>query len=759
MEKYASVSDPSADNELPFDPPLTASIELDGLARLVAPPARRRTDRRSLTAIDGVAISSVDGHSGRAHLMYVSERLAAMLGHQPGELLGRNPGVLFSDRTPMAQLDAVAEVVESGQQAVVRLGLRHSTGSEVPVEASFLALPSLSSGDPWYLALYRDAADVPRAEKVLADHGDLLDALARADDPHDVFIELTDRVEDAIRGASCWIGVVNAYGEVDAVSTSSQRDDLVASTVEMIVASGRAATPSTFRVDDLSFELGMELRAHGVHALWSFPVVGRDRRSQGLLIAAHSDRDFPHPSERQMLEHLSSLVAVALEHSSVVSDPAHQILHDDLTDLPNRALITDRLEQAIARLGRDNTRLAALLVDLDRFRQLNHRRGTDMGDEVLVEIGKRLRRSVRLGDTVGRLGGDQFLVLCVAMNGEADASSMAQRIIANVAEPIELSDGTTVSATASVGVTLVDRPGQTASVIINRAESALSAALDAGRGGWALYEEGLRQRVVIRHEVEQALQIAIDSDELLLHYQPLVEISTGRMLGAEALVRWNRPGHGLLPPGAFIEIAEETGLIVALGAWVLDEACRHLRNWPRAADGRLPVVSVNLAAKQLADENLVDTVIGSLTRHGVPAECLGFEVTESMAIDKVDTAIETLRRLGALGCKLSIDDFGIGYATLDYLRRFSMADTIKLDRSFVSGLGESREDTAIVSASLALARSLGLSVVAEGVETRAQYGTLADLGCDLAQGYLLSRPVPLDEAIELWTRTHLIILD
>ncbi len=752
------MNESSVNNELPFDPPLAPTIELDGLARLVAPPARRSSDNRSLTAIDGVAITTVNPASGRAHLMYVSESLAAMLGYRPDQLLGRGPNTLFADNTPAAQLDAVAAVVDSGQQAIVRLDLHHATGAVVPVEATFLALPALSASEPYYMALYRDVVDLPGPEQLLADHGDLLDALARTHDLHDVFVEVSERVEETIRGASCWIGVSDQFGEVEAVIASSHRDDLVSSVIQMITQSGQASTPSRFRVEDLSLELGMELRAHGVHALWSFPVFGRDHRSQGLLIVAHDDRLAPHPSEHRMLEHLSRVIAVAMERSLAEASLAHQTLHDSLTQLPNRALIVDRLEQAVARLGRDDNRLAVLLVDLDRFKHLNDTRGSESGDEVLIEVSRRLRRSVRLGDTVGRIGGDQFLVLCVAMNGEADASSMAQRIVNSVAEPIELSNGKRLTTTASVGVALLDQPGQAPASIISSAESALAKAVEAGRGSWAMFEEGLQRRIVIRHEVEQALELAISEDELVLHYQPFVEIETGRMIGAEALVRWNRPGHGLLPPAAFIEIAEETGLILPLGDWVIDEACRQLASWPTLPDGRRPSISVNLAAKQLAQDSLVSTVIAALDRHGVPADHLGFEVTESMQVDDVEAAGTTLKRLAALGCKLAIDDFGIGYATLDYLRRFSMADTIKIDRSFVNGLGQSREDTAIVSASLALARSLGLSVVAEGVETREQYINLAELGCDQAQGYLLSRPVPLDEALVLWQQSNLIIL-
>ncbi len=746
----------AANNELPFDPPLTSLAALGVLDDGIPQLNRRATDGR-VSAVNGVAVTTINPATGRSHLMYVSENLADMLGFRPDQLLGRSPHELFADRTPMAQLDAAAAVVERGEQAILSLDLRHANGRDVSVEATFLALPAPNGGWPCFLALYRDNSSWPKPEQLLADQSAMLDSLARGHDVVDVLRQVSGRIQDQVPGASCWVGLVDGVGLIEPVLVGRHSEDLVDDVLQELTQSGQTSTPSCSRVDDLPLELGLALRAEDIASLWVYPIVGADRRSQGVLIISVADRTEPHPSEHQMFEHLSRVAAVAVERSRAEASLAHQTLHDSLTQLPNRALIVDRLEQAVARLGRDNNRLAVLLVDLDRFKALNDTRGPDVGDEVLIEVSRRLRRSVRLGDTVGRIGGDQFLVLCVAMNGELDASSMAERIVESVSEPLVLTNEK-LSVSASVGVVLVNQPGQSPASIISSAESALASAVDAGRGGFALYEEGLQQRVLIRHDVEQALQVALTEDELVLHFQPLVEMSSGRMIGAEALIRWNRPGHGLMPPNSFIEIAEETGLIVPVGAWVIDETCRQLANWPVGPDGNGPVITVNLSARQLAESSLVSTVLAAMERHDVPPERLGFEVTESMRVEEVETAIVTLKRLAALGCKLAIDDFGVGYASLDYLRRFSMADTLKIDRSFVSGLGESREDTAIVSSSIALAKSLEMSVVAEGVETSDQYHDLAAMGCDYAQGYLLSRPVPLDQVLELWERSTLIKL-
>ncbi len=739
----------SPTNELPFDPPLSPVIDLEPLINL-AP------GRRSDSAIDGIVVSTVNPTSGRAHIMYISENLASLLGFRPDQLLGKAPDVLFAPTTPAEQLDAIAELVEQRQQAVVRLELFHASGAHIPVQASFLEMPAFTGGWPTFLSIYRDLSAGIGEDQLLADQSAMLDALARGHHINDVLNQVAARVEAQVDGGSCWIALADGIGLLEPIVTGSQPAALVDRTLSDLTHSGHWSTPSYFRVVDLQEDLALRLREQDIDSLWVYPIAGPGYQRRGLLAVAHRSRPGPSTNEERVLSHMSRVVAVAVDRNVAESSLAHQALHDPLTQLPNRALIIDRLEQAVARLGRERARLAVLLVDVDRFKSLNDSWGSEVGDEVLIEVSRRLRRSVRLGDTVGRIGGDQFLVLCLA-NGDGDAEAMAQRVVNAVAAPVAVANGEEVHITGSVGVVLLDEPGQSPAAVISSAETALSSAIDSGRSRYAIFEKGLKQQVVVRHEVEQALHVAITDDELVLHYQPLVEIATGRMVGAEALIRWDRPGHGLLSPAEFIEIAEDTGLIIPLGAWVIDEVCRQLASWPVGTDGLRPHISVNLSARQLGDSSLVSTILSSLDRHGVSTDWIGFEVTESMRVEDVEAASATLKRLAALGCKLSIDDFGIGYATLDYLRRFSMADTIKIDRSFVDGLGQSREDTAIVTASLALASSLGLTVVAEGVETVEQYAKLADLNCEFAQGYLLSKPVHLDEAHDLWARRQLIL--
>ena len=750
MSVRTPLQDGEVASELPFDPPLpprAAGLEV------ISSDSVHVGD-----AVDGLAMSTYNPETGRAHLMYVSESLASMLGWKPNDLLGRSPELLISPTTPAAQLSAVAAIVEDGKQAIVRLDLRHADGSDIAVQASFLLVPSLPGQAPHFLALYRHAAaDRRRAPDVLVDPSEMLDSLAYGRDLADVVHHVADRIVGQVPGSEVWVVLCDSSGSIEPVVTGRLAPDIVTDTARMFTESGEEVEPR--RVDDFPGELRMALTEAQVHAVWACPMRGAGSPLRGMIIVAHSERSVPHPAEQLMLRQLSRVLTVAIDRSRAEATLAHQALHDPLTQLPNRALILDRLAQAVARLGRDNSRLAVLLVDLDRFKEINATRGPDVGDGVLIEVAKRLRRSVRLGDTVGRIGGDQFLVLCVAMNGESDASAMAKRAITGVSEPFETPSGEQLPLSASIGVVLIDRAGSSPASIINSAEAALAKAGEQGRGHFAIFEEGWQKKIVIRHEAERALSVALSEDELVLHYQPIVETKTGMMVGAEALIRWNRPGHGLLPPGDFIEIAEETGLIIPVGEWIIDEVCRVISEWPIVLDRSPPQIAVNLSARQLSEASLVTTVVSAIERHGIQPEQLSFEVTESMRVEDLETARSTLLRLGSLGCKISIDDFGIGYATLDYLRRFSMANTIKIDRSFVDGLGQHREDTAIVTASIALAASLGLDVVAEGVETSGQFDKLAELECKYSQGFGFSPPVPLEKAHQLWITGQLIILD
>jgi diguanylate cyclase (GGDEF)-like protein/excisionase family DNA binding protein len=409
-------------------------------------------------------------------------------------------------------------------------------------------------------------------------------------------------------------------------------------------------------------------------------------------------------------------------------------LHDPLTGLPNRTLLARRLDEALG----DHAGVAVLFLDVDRFKDINDTFGHQAGDELLRRVAERLRAATDAHDTLARFGGDEFVLVCRDVGGERGAMAVAQRLLAALAAPISHRDRD-LFVTASIGVVVPDGPRQSPEELLRDADVAMYRAKDAGGGRYALFDRAMRDRLLQRVELEHDLRQALDRDEFVLEFQPLVDLAAPTIVGAEALVRWEHPRLGLMAPGAFVGVAEETGLIIELGRWVLTEACRRLAHWASETAIDLPYVSVNVSGRQLAEPDLPEVVAEALRRTGAPADRLVLEVTESVLIGESASPTAVLQRLKALGIRLVLDDFGTGYSSLNYLKRFPI-DGLKVDRSFVAGIAEGPEDRHILAAIVQMARGLGLQVVAEGVETIEQAQWVRHLGCDVAQGYLFAAP-------------------
>jgi diguanylate cyclase (GGDEF)-like protein len=427
----------------------------------------------------------------------------------------------------------------------------------------------------------------------------------------------------------------------------------------------------------------------------------------------------------------------------------HAAFHDALTGLPNRALLLDHLKRAIERTRRRPEHLfAVLFIDLDRFKNINDSLGHGTGDHLLVALARRLEGCLRPTDTVARLGGDEFAILLDELEDARAAIAVAERIQGELAQPFNL-DGHEVYTSASIGITLSETGYDRPEHVLRDADTAMYRAKEKGKARHELFDQVMHARAVALLKLENDLRRAVERGEFHVYYQPIYALDTRRITGFEALVRWLHPERGLVPPDEFIPLAEETGLITEIGRWVLAEACRQLHRWQTLAPRPL-TMSVNLSSRQFSQPHLIDQIEQTLAETGIAPRCLQLEITESVVMENAEAAATMLRQLRALGVQLSIDDFGTGYSSLSYLHRFPLS-VLKIDRSFVSRMGAGDENAEIVRTVITLANNLDMLVVAEGVQTEAQFTQLRELNCNYGQGYLFSPPVDAECAAALLT--------
>jgi diguanylate cyclase (GGDEF)-like protein/PAS domain S-box-containing protein len=603
----------------------------------------------------------------------------------------------------------------------------------------------------------RDITERRRAAVLTSHQAEILEQVARGVPLEETLTTIARTVEDHFPRLICAVSLLAADGATLQVGACPSLpagfweaiDDLPVGSLSL--SSGAAAhRRATVIVSDIATDpLWADHRelahAFDLRAAWSTPILASDGHTVLGTLDMYSrvplEPDEEHGQIQSLLAHLAS---IAIERKAFEERLAHQSMHDPLTGLPNRLLFLDRLSLAIARCRRMHREVAVLFIDLDRFKNVNDSVGHDAGDELLVSVARRLESVLRPGDTVARFGGDEFTILCddlTTATSQERAIEIAERLLEAVAQPF-IVGGAQTFVSASVGIALAtgeERPEE----LLRDADAAMYHAKESGRGRAEVFDDTMRARAVSRHATENDLHRALEHGELLLFFQPVVALAEGRCVGAEALVRWQHPERGLMVPDEFVPLAEETGLVVELGRWVLEAAAREAARWERELDESF-VVSVNLSARQLAQPGLADRLAAIIEQVGVTPHNLCLEITETVLMEDAEAVISVVERMRSLGVQLSIDDFGTGYSSLGYLKRFPV-NAVKIDRSFVSGLGSDAGDTAIVSAVVGLAHALGLQVVAEGVETERQLAELIALGCDEAQGYFFAPPQPIDD--------------
>jgi diguanylate cyclase (GGDEF)-like protein len=576
--------------------------------------------------------------------------------------------------------------------------------------------------------------------------GDVLDAVVTA-------------AAELLGDEAGWLRMLDAErpGYTNMASASGVGADAVEAAGGIPVSEGAGGTAISEErlvcVEDYpsSSEALPQLASAGIQAVMAAPVRENGRVVGSLVVASRRPGRTYSLAEQEILLAFADHAGLALNDARSIEALHHQALHDSLTGLPNRALFADRLDHARRRKARSGAQLAVVFIDLDEFKVVNDSFGHALGDQLLQAVAGRLPGCLRASDTAARLGGDEFAILLEDIWDGGDARTVTERILSSLQEPFVL-DGNRIFANASIGIAYSVSGLEESEDLLRDADVAMYQAKAAGKGRSVVFEAGMQEAVRARAELEGDLRHAIERGELSVHYQPIVRVEAQPIRGVEALVRWDHPRLGRLSPAEFIPLAEETGLIVPIGRWVLEQSCRQMACWHETYRLTPPLsLSVNLSARQLHQPEIVADVAGALRRTGLDPSCLVLEVTESILMEDSETTGAKLSALKAEGVRLAIDDFGTGYSSLGYLRRFPV-DVLKIDKMFIDALGEELEAGTLVEAVVELGKTLGLQTVAEGVEGTDQLEALVVLGCSLAQGYLFSRPVPAEEIGPLLSR-------
>ena len=722
-------------------------------ARELEAASERRFRKLLINSRDVVTLIDAEGE-----LVYTTVQQTGALGYGQDYWNVVHPGdVVHPDDRAKAADAWAAALARPGETIETEVRMLDAAGGWVDVIVSAINL--LDDDDiAGVLMTARDITDLRRAERLASSQSEVLELIARGAPLAEILERCVELVEEnGVGGRSSIYLLEDEHLEIRAGRAPRALNEWMREPprtpprclCDVAIASGEAAfirEVADAAMHDGLRSLAVEL---GIQAAWSQPI---HSAGTGEVVGTLSTiYDEPHaPSGHELLvgELACSLVAIALERVATEARLAHQALHDSLTGLPNRSLLVDRLDHALERRGRTDAEIAVLFCDVDRFKVVNDSLGHSVGDELLVAFADRLLAAVDPGDTVARFGGDEFVVLLEDVSDPSRPIDVAERIRASLEEPFATGTGQDVYLTASMGVAAAS-DHVSGDGWLRDADAAMYRAKERGRNRLELFDSAMRDAAVIRLQIENDLRRAVDRDELRVHYQPIVDLRSGRVVGVEALVRWLHPVRGLLQPDDFILVAEETGTIESIGTHVLDRAVAEVSDIvERLGLARLHL-GVNLSARQLGSPGLDDVVHATCRRHGWAPGDLLLEITETVLTEELTAPLDVLGRIRDLGVDLAIDDFGTGHSSLTRLGRMPV-NQVKIDRSFVAAIDAGDERLVrIVDAVVAVASALDLRTCAEGVETQAQLDYLRRIRCELAQGFFFAKPLPADELEDL----------
>ena len=730
-----------------------------GVGANILPDSEERFRMAAEAASDAILILDETGV-----ITYANPSVEHTFGYRPADLLGRDltllmPKSLHDDGQAVLKSHLDNGLSNTGWGRVETTAL-HKNGRELLLEISLGRFQY--SGKNMFASIMRDITERKKTQLICNGQNRLLEMIAVGAPVEDVLDQLVRLIESLTPGMFGSVllleedGIRVRHGAAPSLpadyikAVNGEPIGPCAGSCGTAMYTGKPVIVTDILTDPLWVNYRDLAAGFGLRACWSTPIRSPHGKVRGSFAMYYREPRSPRPDDMHLAELASHIAGIAIERRDNEDRIRHLAYHDALTGLPNRALLEEILTQAVARAARYQGLVALLFIDLDNFKRINDSLGHHVGDMLLQGAADRLQGCLRKDDVLARLGGDEFVIMLSSLRHTGEAALVAGKALKKLEAPFD-ADGHVLHVTGSIGISLYPNDGSNATALMQAADTAMYHAKELGRGNFQFFTKDLNIAIQSRLTLENQLRKAVAQGDLTLHYQPQVNLRNRRIFSAEALVRWHHAERGMIPPEQFISIAEESGLIVQIGEWVLREACVQLARW--RADSRADMgISVNLSARQIFQPGLTDLVAQVLQECKVPAHALDLEITETMLMQPSDVNMATLINLSEMGIQLSVDDFGIGYSSLSYLKCFPI-HALKIDRSFVNGIGRNPNDMAITSAIMGMAEGLRLKVVAEGVETAEQATFLESIGCTAAQGFYYGMPLPSDEFAQLLHRS------